>query len=956
MSNQPLGPYVIGERVGTSVWLAEDTRNGKRVAIKLLSKQLPKDDARRESLIREVRVAAALYHQFLVPIQEIVAIGDNLVMVMDVVEGMAVSRKLAGRPVERSEFFRIAYQLATVVKYLHTKEKLHGNINGDAVIVTTDGQVKLGGLNLTNLLRRDRTSQQYQQKGSDPRCVAYIAPEQIAAQAIDEKTDIFSLGAVFYEIATGKVPFQGATAADIARAIVEGQPASPKSINPAIDNGVMTILGACLFKDPFKRQRDAKALLDSIAQLDSAAVEFAMQFERKTVPGAAAATEKRRTILFIADVANYDELAAANPEAAAKAAARMQQVLGEAVYLFDGKVVDPFGTRLIAELPSVESALEAGRKGEFDFSPDQTVSVSDRLKIRMLLHAGELELTDGVPGGADVEKGIAALAHLAPNTLFISEEFVKDGRGQVRLRDAGAKGGLKLFTIVPAEPPPVAVDEPEPTTADIEAELAEEAAALAVAQRAARKKQLTMYAIAASVVVLIGIAVVVMWMRRGSSQAAAPAVAAAPALPVHPTAAHPQTVHLAPFVVEIPDPALAEKASAIRLGATAILRSYPEFRVAEAPAAGAPSFSARVRIGAAGAELIPTSGSKSGTAVPLLDSASGIRSLVEFVTAEVKAQPRTYAAADALNSFADALLARSLNDTTRADASLRAAMQADPRFLPVQLTAMEFFAIDGKEEDAIAAAKQVVALDPANLGAARKVARASLILGDLNQSFALYQLVLDREPKDAEALNLIARYALATGNTTQFNSALTRLQKVPAMQVSAHAPDVLAASGRLSPAVDRYYDLSPEMRNSPALALKIGRLTVLRHSMPLAEDELKKLEQSDPLYGYHMLKAYMAAENRNREEAVKELELALKASLPGDDSWTSAAEVYAILNDTNGVISSLEKAVQRKEPTAAYILANPLFKYLDTDSRFVKVRAALTGQQAEIRTALAQVK
>lgn len=956
MSTQSLGPYVIGERVGTSVWLAEDTRNGKRVALKLLSKQLPKDDGRRETLIREVRVAAALYHAFLVPIVEITAIGDNLVMIMEVVEGMSMSRKLRGQPVDRAEFFRTAYQLAAVLKYLHTKERLHGNLNGDAVMITPEGQVKVGGLNLSNLLRRERSSSQYQQKGSDVRCVAYIAPEQIFSQAIDEKTDIFSVGVVLYELATGKLPFAGNGAADIARAIVEGQPISPKSLNPAIDKDVMAVLGACLFKDPYKRHRDAKALVDSLERLDSNAVEFAMQFERKITSGGAATAEQRRTILFLADVANYDELAAEDPEGAAKAAARMQQVLGEAVYLFDGKVIDPFGIRLIAELPSVESALEAGRKGEFDFSPDQTVSISDRLKVRMLLHAGELEISEGVVSGPAVEKGIAALAHVAPNTLFISEEFVKEGRGQVRLRDAGAKGGLKLFTIVPAEPPQATIDEPEPTTADIEAELAAEAAELAAAQRVARRKRLTRFAIAASVLVLIGIAVMAMWLRRGTTEPAKRAVAAAPALPDHPTAAHPQTVHLAPFTVEVPDPVVAERANAIRLGAAAILRSFPELRVAETAGPDTPAFSARIRLGANGAELVPIAAGKSGAAVPLLDSASGIRTLVQFVISEVKAQPRTYAAADALNSFADALLARSLNDTTRADASLRAAMQSDPRFLPAQLTAMEFFALNGKEEDAIAAAKQVVALDPANVGAARKVARASLILGDLQQSFALYQLVLEREPNDAEALNLVARYSLAAGNTAQFNSMLSRLQKVPPLQVSAHPPDTLAASGKLSTAVDRYYDVPADRRTSPALALKIGRLTVLRHSMPLAEDELKRLAQSDPLYGYHMLKAYMAAENRNRDEAVKELELALQAALPGDESWTWAAEVYAILNDTGGVIDSLEKAAQRKEPTAAYILANPLFKYLENDARFAKLRTKLTEQQAEIRIALAQVK
>ena len=956
MSNQPLGPYVIGERVGTSVWIAEDTRNGKRVALKLLSKQLPKDDARREALVREVRVAAALYHAFLVPILEIVPIGDNLVMIMEVVEGQNITRHLAGKPLDRAQFFRVAYQLASSVKYLHTKGLLHGNLNGDAVLLTPEGQVKLAGLNLSNLLRRERTSSQYQQKGSDPRCVGYIAPEQISAQAIDERTDLFSLGVVFYEMATGKLPFPGNTAADVARAIVEGTPVSPKAVNPAIDNTVMAVIGGCLFKDPFKRQKDARALVDAMERVDSAAVEFAVQLERNVSAAPVAASEQRRSILFIADVANYDELAAQNPEAAARAAARMQQILGEAVYLFDGTVVDPFGTRLIAELPSVESALEAGRKGEFDFSPEQTVTISDRLKVRMLLHAGELIITDGVVSGAAVEKGVGTLAHLTPNTLFISEEFVKEGRGQVRLRDAGAKGGLKLYTIVPAEAPAPAIDEPEPTTADIEAELAAEAAEQAAAQRAARKKQMTMMAIAATLVVVVGAAIAMMWLRRGSTQAPAPVVAAAPALPTQPTAAHPQTVYLAPFVVEVPDPAISERANAIRLGAAAILRSFPELRVSESATPDAPSFSARVRLGAAGAELVPTSGPKSGTAVPLLDSASGIRSLVEFVVAEVKAQPRTYAAADALNSFADAMIARSLNDTTRADAALRAALQSDPRFLPAQLAAMEFFALNGKEEDAIAAARQVVALDPANLKAARKVARASLIIGDLQQAFALYQLVLDREPKDAEALNLVARYSLATGDTARFNTMLGRLQRLQPIQISAHAPDALAATGRLSTAVDRYYDIPLERRNGPALSLKIGRLAVLRHSTPLAADELKKLEQSDPLYGFHMLKAYMAAENRNRDEAVRELEIALKATLPGDDGWTSAAEVYAILNDTNGVLASLEKAVRRKEPTASYILANPLFKYLENDARFTKLRATLIEQQAEIRTALLQVK
>jgi len=957
MSQAPLGPYVIGERVGSSVWLAEDSRNGKRVAVKLLTKQLPKDEGRRDTLVREVRVAAALYHSFLAPIVEVVPIGENLVMVMDVVEGESLSKRLRGQPAERADFFRLAYQLASVVKYLHTKGLLHGNLNADAVIVTAEGQVKLGGLNLSNLLRRERTSQQYQQKGSDLRCVAYMAPEQIASQAIDEKTDLFSLGALFYEIATGRTPFAGNTAADVARTIVEGNPASPKALNPAIDNAIMSILGTCLFKDPFKRAKDARTLVESLERLDSSAVEFATSFEKKlSGPHAAAApvTEQRRSILFVAEVAHYEAMHAEDPEKAARAAARMQQVLGEAVYLFDGKVIDPFGTRMVAELPSVESALEAGRKGEFDFSPEQTASYNDRLSVHMMLHAGDLEVRDGVPAGAMVEKAYEALAQLTSNTLYISEEFVKEGRGQVRLRDAGAKAGIKLFTIIPNEQPSPVITEPEPTTADIEAELAAAAAELAVLQKAAQKKKLTMFAIAASVVILIGAGIGVMWMRRGKSEPVQQA--AAPAAPSRPTAAQPRTVHLAALTVEGTDPVLAERAHAIRLGANAILRTFPELRVSEAPAADAATFTARLRSSATGAELLPAFGKKAGAPMAVTDVASGIRSLVAYVTTEVKAQPRTYASADALNSFGAALIARDNDDVVAADTALRAAMQADPAFLPAQLVAMEFFALSGKDQDAIAAAKQVVTLDPTNLDAARKVARASLIVGDLQQAFALYQLVLDRAPADAETLNHVARYAAAAGDSAKFNQTIGRLRRVPAKQIGAHAPDLLATAGRLSVAVDRYYDLAPEQRSSPALSLKIGRLSVLRHSMPLAEDELKKLGQSDPLYGYHMLKAYMAAENRDRAEATKELDIALAAALPGDDSWTAAAEVHAILNDTAGVLTALEKAAQRKEPTAAYVLANPLFKYLENDPRFGKLREQLTAQQGEIRTALAQIR
>jgi hypothetical protein len=633
-------------------------------------------------------------------------------------------------------------------------------------------------------------------------------------------------------------------------------------------------------------------------------------------------------------------------ESASTAAARMQQVLGEAVYLFDGKVIDPFASRLVAELPSVDSALEVGRKVEFDLALLQ--KEGEPLAVRMLLHAGDLEVRDGAPAGAAIEKAAATIAELPPNTLFITEEFVKEGRGNVRLRDAGARGGVKLFTIVPPEPAPNTADvSMEPTTLELEAEAAAAAEAdLMVAGAARRRRQ---FAIAATVLVLLALAAMAaMWMRRGAETVQV-ATNAAP-VETRPTAAKPRAVYVAPLAVQVADPLLTERAEAIRAATLDILRTYPELRVVEAAASEGASFNATVRAGAAGPELVTSKG-----ATPLPDAASGVRALVQTIVSETRAQQRADAAPEALNAFADAALARSRNDLIRADAAVRTATAADPRFLPAQLLAMDVFTTSGKEADALAAAKQVVTLDPQNAIAARKVARASLLAGDVGQALAAWDLVLQREPNDAEALNHIAKYALSVGDTARFTRTLARMKNLPAGQVEVHEPDALAAAGRIDVAVQRYYAVQ-DVAESATLALKIGRFAVLRHSLPIAEIELEKLATSDPIYGFHLLTAYIAAERRDRATALRELAVAARASSPGDESWTAAAEIYAILDDTSRVLESLEKAAARKEPTAAYVLAHPLFRYLHSDPRFQKIAETLTAQQAEIRAALAQLR
>jgi hypothetical protein len=953
-----VGPFRLIERVSVSVWRAEDTRHGRTVALKVLTKQLPRDPAKREEVVRAIRLGAALYHASLVTILEVVPADDALLLVMDWFEGLPVSTAYRGRAASRAEFFHASYQVVDAVKLLHAKNVLHLNIAGDSVLVASNGQVKVAGLNAATFLpRREGQGSAFVQKGNDPNAVSYMAPEQITNQPLSTQTDVFSLGAVMYEIATGRRPYLAGSAPEIAHKIVNEQPASPKAVNPDIEGAVLNVIGKCFFKDPFRRNKDAKAIIDDITKADGEVVAWANEIARSSLNAVASARQAvhaRQSVMLVADVANYDKLNEVDPAAAGKAAARMQQILGEAIYLFDGQIVDPFGPRFVGELSSVENGLEAGRKGEFDFSPDQ--QEGGVIPVRMLLHFGEVETRDNTAAGPAVDKAFEILKQIEPAKLYMTEAFVKKGRVPVRLRDAGARAGVKLFAIAPDGE---AAEEAARAAAEAEeaARLAAEAEAEATASRTAQKKKRTRFsAIAAIVAVLLGAGAVFIWMQKMPDEPAQVVVKRRAGLPPA-TAATPRKVVVEPFTTDPADPVLQQRGEAIRLAAIEILRSLPEVSVVDAKPSDGNAYTAKVTGGPAAPQIVPVTDGKKvveGQAAALIDASSGIQSLVSWIANDLKIQAHAAGSADAYNAFADAVAAKAANDDAKAELSIRNAIKADKTFLPTELLAFRFFDAKGKEADAIEAARQIVAVDPSNMEAARRVARASLASGDLHSAFGAYAAVLQHDRSDAESLNTLGSYALAAGNNDLFVAALNRLGRSDAG--SLHAPDILVAAGRIDAAADKYYDVERAMPQNASLALKIGRFAVLRHSTEIAGLELNKLEKLDPAYGLHILKAYLAAQSGNKAAVADELKAAGAASKPGDDLWTNTAEIAAMTGDTRAVDDALEHAASRKEPTASEVLANPLFGFMQSDPRFLKVREKLAAQQSEIRTALAGVR
>ena len=130
---------------------------------------------------------------------------------------------------------------------------------------------------------------------------------------------------------------------------------------------------------------------------------------------------------------------------------------------------------------------------------------------------------------------------------------------------------------------------------------------------------------------------------------------------------------------------------------------------------------------------------------------------------------------------------------------------------------------------------------------------------------------------------------------------------------------------------------------------------MLRRSKDIANNELKKLEQMHDDYGAHLLRGYLAAEAGSRADAAAEMKTAEALSRPGDDYWTSMAEVAAINGDAEGALTALEHAADRKEPTAGYVLTNRLLAFLASGPRYLNVREKFAAEQNEIRAALANV-
>ncbi len=276
LAGRQLGEYEILAFLGKGgmgeVYLARDPSLERKIALKLLLPDFTGDEARVSRFIREAKAVSALNHPNIITIHEIGETDGRRYIATEFIEGQTLRRQLSARQLQIADTVEIVFQIAQALDAAHSAGIIHRDIKPENVMVRPDGLVKVLDFGLAKLTENDATQSEFDTQATSAASfktgpgivlgtVAYMSPEQLRGHEADARSDLFSLGVLFYELIAGRRPFTGETSSHVVVAILEQDPPPLTQFAPEISVELQRIIGKLLNKDAGQRYQSVKDLM-----------------------------------------------------------------------------------------------------------------------------------------------------------------------------------------------------------------------------------------------------------------------------------------------------------------------------------------------------------------------------------------------------------------------------------------------------------------------------------------------------------------------------------------------------------------------------------------------------------------------------------------------------------------------------------------------------------------------